>query len=80
VDLQPIWTSVNTQTKNLLETITDTREHFHEELDLMIQGKAQMMKTLTDTMWQGLETKRAEVKVWAEHGRGTGSGAGTESH
>jgi hypothetical protein len=37
-------TSVDTRTKNLLETITDTREHFHEKLGLMIQSEAQMTK------------------------------------
>jgi hypothetical protein len=42
VDLQDIRTSVDTRTKNLLETITDTRDHLHEELGLIIQDEAQM--------------------------------------
>jgi hypothetical protein len=49
VDLQATRTSVDMRTKSLLETITDTREHLREELGLMIQGEAQMTKTLTDT-------------------------------
>jgi hypothetical protein len=43
----------------------------------MIQGEAQMMKTLTDTMRRGLEAKRAEDKAQAMCGRGTGTGTGT---
>jgi hypothetical protein len=50
VDLQAITMSVNMRTKTLLETITDTSEPLHEELCLIIQGEAQMMKTFTDTM------------------------------
>jgi RNase adaptor protein for sRNA GlmZ degradation len=41
VDLQAIRTSVDTREKSLFETITDTREHLHEELGLTIQGEAQ---------------------------------------
>jgi hypothetical protein len=40
VDLQTIRMSVDTQAKSLLETITDTREHLHKELGLIIQGEA----------------------------------------
>jgi hypothetical protein len=49
VYLQAIRTSVDMLTKSLLETITDTREHFHEELSLMIQVGTQMVRTLVDT-------------------------------
>jgi hypothetical protein len=42
--------SVDMQTKSLLETITDTREHLHEQLGLTIQGEAQVTKTLIDIM------------------------------
>jgi hypothetical protein len=65
-------TSVDTRIKSLLETIIDTREHVHEELGLMIQGEAQMTKTLLDTTLRGFEAKIAEV----ERGRGIGTGAG----
>jgi hypothetical protein len=75
VDLQAIRMSVDTHTKNLLETVTDTREHFHEKLGLMIQGKAQMTKTLIDATLRVLEAKTAEVEERTEHGRGTGTGA-----
>jgi hypothetical protein len=60
--------------KSLLATITHTREHLHEELGLMIQGKAQMTKTLMDATRRGLGAKIAEVE--AKCGRGTGTGAG----
>jgi ElaB/YqjD/DUF883 family membrane-anchored ribosome-binding protein len=42
VDLEVTRTSVDTRTKSLLETITDTRKHLHEELGLMIEGETQM--------------------------------------
>jgi hypothetical protein len=38
VDLQAIRTSVAMQTKSLLEAITNTREHLHKEISLMILG------------------------------------------
>jgi uncharacterized membrane-anchored protein YjiN (DUF445 family) len=38
VDLQAIRTSVDMQTESLLEAITNTREHLHKELGLMILG------------------------------------------
>jgi RNase adaptor protein for sRNA GlmZ degradation len=44
VDLQAIRTSVDMRTRSLLETITDTREHLHEEL----QVETQIMKALTE--------------------------------
>jgi hypothetical protein len=77
VDLQAIRTVIDTWTKSLLDTITDTREHLHEELGLIIQGEAQMMKTLIDTTWRGLKAKIPEVEAQVECGRGTGTGAGT---
>jgi hypothetical protein len=40
----------------------------------MIQGEAQMTKTLIETTWQGLEAKIAEAEARAKHGRGTGTG------
>jgi hypothetical protein len=46
VDLQTIRTFVDTRTKSLLETITDTREYLHEDLGVMIQVETQMTKTL----------------------------------
>jgi hypothetical protein len=55
------------QTKSLLDTITDTREHLHEELGFMIQVEAQM-KTLIDTTQQGLEDKIAGVEALAKCG------------
>jgi DNA-binding transcriptional regulator GbsR (MarR family) len=33
-DLQEVKTSFNTQTKDLTETITDTREHLHNQINL----------------------------------------------
>jgi hypothetical protein len=54
----------------------DTREQFHEKLGLMIQGEAQMTKTLIDTTWRELESKITEVKAQAGHRRGTGTGVG----
>jgi hypothetical protein len=57
VDLQAIRTSVDTRTKNLLETVTVTREYLHEDLGLMIQVETQMAKTLIDTTRRGLEAK-----------------------
>jgi uncharacterized protein YtpQ (UPF0354 family) len=44
VDLQALRASVDTQTKSLLETITDTREHLHKEL----QVETQTMKALIE--------------------------------
>jgi hypothetical protein len=76
VDLQAIRTSVDTRTKNLLETITDTRKHFHVEVGLMVQGEEQMTKSLIDTAPRGLEVKMAEVEALVERGRGKGTGAG----
>jgi hypothetical protein len=52
-------------TKSLVDTITDTRGHLHEELGFMIQVEAQTMKTLTDTIQQGLKAKIAEVEALA---------------
>jgi predicted nucleic acid-binding Zn-ribbon protein len=43
VDLQAIKTSIDMQTRTLPETITNTREHLHEEL----QVETQIMKALT---------------------------------
>jgi hypothetical protein len=74
VDLQAIRTSVDTRTKSLLEIITDKREHLHEELSLMVQGEAQMTKTLKDTTWRGLMAKVAEVEARAKCKRETGTG------
>jgi hypothetical protein len=77
VDLQAIRTSVDSPTKGLLQTITDTREHLHAEHGLMIQSETQMTKTLTDTMRRGLEAANiAEVEARAQSER-TGTGAGT---
>jgi hypothetical protein len=44
LDLQAIRTSVDTLTKSLL--VTDTREHLHEELGLMILGEGKLTKSL----------------------------------
>jgi hypothetical protein len=74
VNLWTIRTSVDTRTKSFLETITDTKEHLHEELSLTVQGEAQMTKTLIDAMQRGLETKIAEVEARTERGRGVGIG------
>jgi hypothetical protein len=38
VDLQAIRTSVDTQTKSLLKTITDIRQRLYEKLGLMTQA------------------------------------------
>jgi hypothetical protein len=46
VDLQAIRTSADVWTKNLLEIITDTTEHLHEELGFMIQVEPQITKTV----------------------------------
>jgi hypothetical protein len=43
--------STDMRTKSLVETITNTREHLHEEFGLKTRNEVQMMKTLTDTMW-----------------------------
>jgi hypothetical protein len=51
------------------------REHFYEELGLMIQCEAQMT-TQIDRAWQGLEAKIAEVMARASRGRGAGTGMG----
>jgi hypothetical protein len=40
VDLWTIRLSINTQTKCLLETITDARECLNKELGFIIQGEA----------------------------------------
>jgi hypothetical protein len=74
VDLQAIRTSINMQTKSLLEIITGIRENLPEELGLMIKGEAQMTKTLKDTMRRGLTAKIAEVEAQAKCERGTGTG------
>jgi flagellar biosynthesis component FlhA len=42
VGLQAVKMGVDTRTTSLLETITDMREHFHEELGLMIQVETQI--------------------------------------
>jgi hypothetical protein len=55
VDLQAIRTYFDIRENSLFETITDTREHLHEELGLMIQDEAQMTNTTVDTkrpIWQ----------------------------
>jgi hypothetical protein len=49
VDFQAIKTSIDTRTNSLLKTITDTREHLHKELGLMIQVKTLMTRTLAVT-------------------------------
>jgi hypothetical protein len=74
--LKAIRTSIDTQTKSLLETITDTRVHLHEEIGLMIKGEARITKTLIDTKRRGLGAKLTEVEARAERGGGTGTGAG----
>jgi hypothetical protein len=78
VGLQAIRTSVDTRTKSIPETITDTREHLHQELSLMIQVKTQMTKTIIDARQRALEAKIAEVEARAESGscQRTGTGAG----
>jgi hypothetical protein len=40
VDLKALRTSVDTQTKSVLEAITGSREHFHEEIYLMFHVEA----------------------------------------
>jgi signal recognition particle GTPase len=50
VNLQAIRTSVDKQTKSLLETIADTSDRLHEKLGLMTQVETQMNKSLIDTM------------------------------
>jgi hypothetical protein len=50
VNLETIRMSVDTQTKNLLETITDTTERLHETLGLLTQVETQINKSLIDTM------------------------------
>jgi hypothetical protein len=47
--------------KNFHETIANTRKDLNGGLDLMIQGEAQMMKTLIDNTRQGFEAKITEV-------------------
>jgi hypothetical protein len=78
VDLKAIRMSVDMLTKDLLHTIIDTREHFHEELGLIFQVETQLSKMLIDTTRPGLEAKIAEVEARAEHcscqGTVTGSG------
>jgi hypothetical protein len=63
VGLRTIRTSVNTQTRSLVETMTNTRGHLHKGFGLKIQDEAQMTKTLTDTLRRGLEDNIAEVKT-----------------
>lgn len=69
-------TFVDMQTKSLLETVTYTREHLYGELGLMIQGKAQMIKTLIDTTWQELKAEIAEVMAQASCRGGAGTSVG----
>jgi hypothetical protein len=64
------------RTKSILEIIRDTREHLHEEPVLMIQGEAQMTKTLTDVTRRGPEARIADDEARAKRGRGTGTGVG----
>jgi hypothetical protein len=62
--------------KDFYNAMANTRNDLHDKLNLMIQGEAQMMKTLIDTTQQGREAKTAEVKARAECRRtGTGVGA-----
>jgi NurA-like 5'-3' nuclease len=72
VDLQAVQTSIDVWTENLKDVITDIKKNLHEaiantrndlqaELGLMIQGEAQMIKTLLDNTRQRLEAKLAEV-------------------
>jgi hypothetical protein len=77
VDLQAKRTSVDTRTKNHLETITDTRKYLHRDLGLMIQVETQMAKTLIDTTRRGLEAKITKAGALAERGccQRTGTGA-----
>jgi hypothetical protein len=65
VDLWAIKTSVDTRTKSLLETTTDTREHLHKELGLIIQVETddEDPSRYHVARTQGQE---AEVKAWAE--------------
>jgi hypothetical protein len=72
--------SVNKRTKSILETITNTREHVHEEFGLMIQGEAQMTKSLIDTTRRGVEANTTEVEARAERVRGAGTGEGAGLH
>jgi predicted nucleic acid-binding Zn-ribbon protein len=53
VGLQAIRTSIDMQTKSLLETITDMREHLHEEL----QVKTQIMKAMTEATRRKFQTQ-----------------------
>jgi hypothetical protein len=86
VDLQAVKTTDGTWTGSLKDDITDAKKDFHEaiantrnnlqdELGLMIQGKTQMTKILTDTTQRRLTAKVAEVEARIERGKGTGSGA-----
>jgi hypothetical protein len=72
VDLQPM----RTLSICKLETVTYTREHLYGQLGLIIQGKAQMIKTLVDTTWQELKAKIAEVVAQANCRRGAGTSFG----
>jgi hypothetical protein len=79
-DLQATRTFVNTPTKRLVETVTDTREHFHDDLGLMIHDETQITKILIVTTWREFEDKIAEDLTRAERRKGTISGLAWRSH
>jgi hypothetical protein len=87
VPLQAVKTFVYIWTGRLESDITDTkkdihkvkvntRNDFHDELGLMIQGEAHMTKTQIDTTRRGPEAKIVEFEAQAERGRETGNVAG----
>jgi DNA anti-recombination protein RmuC len=47
-DLETVKTSLDTRTKFLVESISDTRKGLHEELSLMFQVEGQTTKALTE--------------------------------
>jgi hypothetical protein len=63
--------SIGTRTQSFLGTITDTREHLHEEL----QVNTQTTKALIEATQHKFQTQLKEVEAWAEHGTGTGTSA-----
>jgi hypothetical protein len=69
---------LDTRTKSLLEIMTDTREHLHKDLSLMIKDEKQLMKTLIDTTQRELKAEIVDAKAWAEGGSFQITGSGTD--
>jgi hypothetical protein len=67
-DLETVKTSLDTRTKLLVESISDTRKGLHEELGLMFQVEAQTTKALIEANRREFQAQLEEIEARAGRG------------